>query len=118
MLYNWEPHDNYQKKLLLNLKMFCETERSRVIFMNNTLSKLYFLDLDNLLPAIKPLYSDFGRTAKNQQGIIKSLVLMLDCKYHSIINWAQKIDSDRLLCAVCGFETGPRSIFFLVLQSY
>ena len=84
MLCNWESHVNYQKKLLLNLKLFCEIERSRVISMGNALSKLYLLDLDNLLPVIKPLYSDFGRPAENQQGIIRSLVLMLDSNEHSI----------------------------------
>lgn len=52
MLCNWEPHENYQKKLLLNLILFCETERSRVISMSNALSKLYLRDLDNLLPVI------------------------------------------------------------------
>ena len=111
MLCNWELHENYQKKLLLKLKLFCETERSRVISMSNALSKLYILDLDNLLPVIKPLYSDFGRPAENQQGIIRSLVLMLDFNEHSITNWAPKVDSDRLLCAACGFELGNAPSF-------
>ena len=55
MLCNWEPHEDYQKILLIKLNLFCETERSRVISMSNALSKLYLLDLDNLLPVIKPL---------------------------------------------------------------
>lgn len=54
--------------------------------MNNTLSKLYLLDLDSLLPIIKHLYADTGRLAVNQQGIVRSLVLILDSDKHSITN--------------------------------
>lgn len=46
--------------------------------MDNTLSKLYLLNLDNLLSVIKHLYSNTGQPAVNQQGIVHSLVLMLD----------------------------------------
>jgi hypothetical protein len=51
-----------------------------VVDLDKYVSKLYLLNLDKLLPIIKPLYSYTGRSAKNQQGIIRSLVLMLDLK--------------------------------------
>lgn len=70
MLCNWESHENYQKKLLLNLILFSEIEKSRVVSMDKPLSKLYLFNLDNLLSVVKPLYSDTGRPADNQQGII------------------------------------------------
>ena len=111
MLCNWESHENYQKKLLLNLILFCEIEKSRVVSLDKSLSKLYLLNLDHLLPIIKSLYSDFGRPAKNQQGIIRSLVLMLDSDDHSITNWAPKVASDRILSAACGFEFGEAPSF-------
>lgn len=111
MLCNWEHHENYQKKLLLNLILFCEIEKSRVVSLEKSLSKLYLLNLNNLLPVIKPLYSVAGRPAKNQQGIFRSLVLMLDSKDHSITKWAPKVASDRILCAACGFEFGDAPIF-------
>lgn len=79
--------------------------------MAKSLSKLYLLDLDNLLPVIKHLYSDTGRPANNQQGIIRSLVLMLSSGEHSITKWAPKVASDRLLCAACGFEFGKAPSF-------
>ncbi|TYQ12900.1 UNVERIFIED_CONTAM: hypothetical protein Cloal_3938 [Acetivibrio alkalicellulosi] len=104
MLCNWIPHESYQKKLLSDLNILCENERSRVVSLAKALSKLYLLDLDNLLPIIKPLYSGTGSPAKNQQGIIRSLVLMLDSNEHSITKWAKKVSSDKLLCAACGFE--------------
>jgi hypothetical protein len=111
MLCNWESHENYQKKLLLNLILFCEIEKSRVASMAKSLSKLYLFDLDNLLPVIKHLYSDTGCPAKAQQGIIRSLVLMLSSSEHSITKWAKKVASDRLLCAACGFEFGKAPSF-------
>jgi len=106
MLCHWETHKDYQKMLLLNVIVFSETERSRLVSLDKSLTKLYLLDLDSLLPIIKPLYSDTGRPARNQQGIIRSLVLMLDFNEHSITNWAQKVACDRLLCTACGFEFG------------
>lgn len=106
MLCHWKSHKNYQEKLLACLLLFYETERSRVVAMEKSLSKLYLLDLDPLLPIIKPLFSDFGRPAENQQGIIRSLVLMLDSDKHSITEWSIKVASDRLLCIACDFKFG------------
>ncbi|MDQ2086219.1 hypothetical protein RBH29_07225 [Herbivorax sp. ANBcel31] len=79
--------------------------------MEKSLSKLYLLDLNNLLPIIKHLYSDTGRPAKNQQGIIRFLVLMLDSNEHSITKWAKKVACDRLFCATCGFKYGKAPSF-------
>lgn len=111
MLCNWEPHEEYQKRLLLNLILFSETEKSMVVSMDKPLSKLYLFNLGNLLPVIKHLYSDTGRPSENQQGIVRSLILMLDSDKHSITNWAPKIACDRLLCAACGFEFGKAPSF-------
>ena len=111
MLCNWQSHEEYQKKLLLNLILFYETQEGRVVSMDKALSKLYLLDLDNLLPVIKQLYPVIGRPAQNQQGIIRSLVLMLDFNEHSITNWAPKVANDRLLCTACGFEYGKAPSF-------
>jgi hypothetical protein len=77
MLRDWPCHLLYQESLLLNLTLFFLTDRERVVELDKSISKLYLLNLDKLLPIIKPLYSNTGRSAKNQQGIIRSLVLML-----------------------------------------
>jgi hypothetical protein len=111
MLCYWEPHEDYQKKLLLCLILYDITEKSRVVSMDKSLSKLYLLDLDNLLPVIKHFYSDTGRPTTNQQGIIRSLVLMLDCNEHSITKWARRVACGRLLCVACGFEFGKAPSF-------
>jgi hypothetical protein len=84
--------------------LYYVTQGSRLVSLNKSISKLYMLNLDNLLPVIKHLYPDFGRPAKNQQGIIQSLVLMLDQQDYSITKWASKVASDTLFFDICSFE--------------
>lgn len=106
MLCNWESHESYQKKLVRVMLYYYFIERSRIVELNQSLSKLFLLNLDNLLPIISSLYPALGRPAKNQVGIIRSLILMLDNNIHSITNWAKKVSQNKLLCAACGFEFG------------
>ncbi len=105
MLRNWEQHTEYQKKLMMHLVVMHPIQKNRLIQHSKSISKLYLLNLDSLLPVIKPLYSGLGRPAKNQQGIIRSLVLMLDFKEHSITNWAKTVANDPFLFNLCGFDS-------------
>lgn len=105
MLNKWVPHEKYQRELWLKLMQYCLTQKGRVQTLDASISKLYLLNLDPLLPIIKPLYSDYGRLTKNQQGIIRSLVLMLAVGNHSITNWACTVATDELLFDLCGFDS-------------
>ncbi|MDN5277605.1 MAG: hypothetical protein PWR01_1570 [Clostridiales bacterium] len=105
MLRNWQSHSDYQKQLIQRLSALAQKEKGRLIPLDKAISKLYLLNLDNLLPIIKPLYPDFGRPAKNQQGIIRSLVLMLELQVYSITNWAKRVQHDQLLFDICGFDS-------------
>lgn len=119
MLREWIPHADYQEKLRLKMLIHCEMQRSRVVAYDKSISKLYLLNLDPLLPVVKPLYPDLGRPAKNQQGIIRSLVLMLDQQEYSITNWARKVASDPLLFDMCGFNDnapGVASYYDLMIR--
>ncbi len=111
MLQDWTTHKEYQNNLLLKLLSFFYSDREKVVSLDKSISKLYLLNLNPLYPIIKPLYSNTGRPAKNQQGIIRSLILMLDQGEHDIPKWAVKVSSDRLLCAICGFEYGDAPAF-------
>lgn len=111
MLNDWPSHKEYQEKVMLHLLLFYQTDRERVVELDKSISKLYQLNLDRLFPIVFPLYSITGRPAKNQPGIIRSLVLMLDQDEHDIPKWAAKVASDRLLCAICGFEYGDAPAF-------
>ena len=105
MLGDWQLHKNYQKSLWAKLLLYQKTQRSRLVSLDKAIPKFYLLNLDNLLPIVKPLYPNFGRPTKNQQGIIRSLVLMLDLQEYSITNWAEKVKSDKLLFDICRFDT-------------
>ena len=111
MLRDWPNHHGYQTKLLLDLNLFFVTDGERVVELEKSISKLYLLNLDKLFPIINPLYSNTGCPAKNQQGIIRSLVLMLDQGVHDLPTWAAKVASDKLLCAICGFEFSDAPAF-------
>ncbi|WP_063556248.1 hypothetical protein [Clostridium ljungdahlii] len=95
----------YQEQLYLKMLLYYEMQKSRLVALDKSISKLYLLNLDSLLPVIKPLYSDLGRPAKNQQGIIRSPILMLDQQEHSITKWAKKIAFDPLILDIgwCSF---------------
>jgi len=110
MLREWIWHADYQKVLLLKLIDHFFNQRSRVVLLDKAISKLYLLNLDPLLPVVKPLYTDLGRPAKNQQGIIRSLVLMLDQQDYSITKWSLKVASDPLLFDLCGFSDNAPSV--------
>lgn len=110
LIYNSKIYINNNFIIYCNKKAYTrhlipnEIQRSRVVALDKVISKLYLLNLDNLFPIIKPLYSDLGRPAKNQQGIIRSLVLMLDQQAYSITNWAAKVASNPLLSDLCDFD--------------
>ena len=64
-------------------------EKNRLFKLHqNSLLKLSLFNLDPLLPVVKPLYPELGRPAKNQCEIIRSLILMVDCKKQSFTDWA------------------------------
>lgn len=110
MLRHWNSHEDYQFNLRLKLTVHSATQKSRISKLDKSISKLYLLNLDSLLPVIMPLYADFGRPAKNQQGIIRSFVLMLDRQNYSITNWAREVASDPLYFDLCGFEGSAPSV--------
>jgi len=108
MLLHWNSHTEYQNNIKIKLLLHFEIQKSRLHKLDKSISKLYQLNLDSLLPVIKSLYSDFGRPAQNQQSIIRSLVLMLDRQIYAITNWAGEVASDPLYFDLCGFEgTAP-----------
>ena len=118
MLGDWQLHKDYQESLKLKLLFHQEMQRSRLVSLDKSISKLYLLNLDNLLPIVKPLYPNFGRPTKNQQGIIRSLVLMLDLQEYSITNWAEKVKSDKLLFDICGFDTQKHHLYLHTMTFY
>lgn len=87
MLGPWLLHQKYQQQLFLKLLPHWFFDKGRVLQMESSILKLFHLDLDKILPIIKPLYSNTGAPTKEQAGIIRSLVLMLNQGVHSLADW-------------------------------
>ena len=60
MLREWTCHVDYQEVLRFRLTNHLFNQRSRVIALYKSISKLYLLNLDTLLPVVKPLYPKLG----------------------------------------------------------
>ena len=67
-----------------------------------SISKLYILNLDPLKPIIAPLYSTTGRPSENQPEIFRSLVMMNDLGL-SLDEWIKKLSRNPVLQIACGF---------------
>lgn len=50
-------NSEYQEQLYLKMLLHYEMQKSRLVALDSSISKLYLLNLDSLLPIIKPLYS-------------------------------------------------------------
>jgi len=104
MLGSWIPHSDYVSNLLRNLHWHCIYCSERVFQMEKSILKLFHLNLDKSLSILAPLYSHTGSPSREQAGIIRSFVLMLNQGYSSIPKWADKVANDRLLYDICGFS--------------
>jgi hypothetical protein len=104
MLGPWLPHHEYQQMLILKLIPHYLFNKGRVVQMEPTIMKLFHLDMDKVLPIIKPLYSATGAPAKEQAAMIRSLFLMIELKEYSISQWAETVANDKLYYDICGFQ--------------
>lgn len=105
MLRNWTTHATYQDLVRTELSRMSPQEKSRLPLFHKSLTKLFLLNLDPLLPILKPLYSASGRPSLNQCEILRSLVFMLDYKRYSITDWAKLTAIDPLVRLLCGFSS-------------
>lgn len=103
MLRDWTYHTTYQESVRRELELLSKDEKSRLSLFQDSLSKLFLLNLDPLLSIIKPLYSAFGRPSKNQCELLRSLILMLDRKVYSITEWSHITTKDNIVRLLCGF---------------
>lgn len=66
--------------------------------------KMVHLDVDSLLDLFPPFYSLTGRPAVYQIEMLRSLILMTHFRYVSIKKWVAKLNNDKCLAALCGFN--------------
>jgi hypothetical protein len=101
----WLPHADYQQQVVAELSAIARFNPSALLEYENSISKLYILNLDSLKSIIAPLYSTIGRSSKNQPEIFRSLILMNGLGY-SLDKWIAKLSMNRILQTACGFFSG------------
>lgn len=73
--------------------------------------KMVHLDIDSLIDLLPPFYSLTGRPVVYQIEILRSLILMTHFHYVSIKKWVAKLNNDKCLAALCGFNPSHISQF-------
>lgn len=105
MLGFWRLHSDYQQRVSTELSFIARINPYALLEYENSISKLYILDLDPLKPLIAPRYSSTGRPSVNQPEIFRSLVLMNNLGL-SLDEWIVKLSTNRALQIACGFFDG------------
>jgi len=104
MLGTWRPHAEYQSYLIENILPIFASDRKRVAYYSDALSKLYILDLDPLKSLFEPVFSNTGKPSNQQPEILRSFILMSELGIHSIPDWVTKLKADALLCYMIGVD--------------
>ena len=103
MLGPWPSQDDYQQRVVAELALFAKLNSYALWEYQNSLSKLYILNLDPLLTLVAPLYSTTGRPSINQPEIFRSLILMNDLGF-PLNKWITKLAQNPVLKIACGFQ--------------
>jgi hypothetical protein len=100
----WRSHSDYQKSLVEKLLPVYLSDKNRVSQYATILTKLYWLDLDQIKPLVNEVYSHTGSPAKLQPEIVRSFILMSHLNEPSISNWVAKLKADSLLALMIGVD--------------
>jgi len=99
----WQSHADYQHFVATELSIIARLNPQALLEYEDSISKLYILDLDPLKPIVAPRYSPTGRPSHNQPEIFRSLVMMNDLGF-SLDEWIVKLSNNRVLQMTCGFR--------------
>jgi len=103
LLGHWPSHTHYQQQTAAALSTAAKTNPHVLLEYQDSISKLYILNLDPLKILVAPLYSTTGRPSTNQSEIFRSLVLMNDLG-HPLDKWVPKLSNNPVLQKACGFK--------------
>jgi len=110
MLGYTRSHKDYIKFVIDGLRVIAIEHPEQINKYRIAISKMLILNLDPLIPIIKPLYPDGGRMAERQLEIFRSFILMKDLGI-PLNNWVDKLTHNPVLRLVAGFnlETMPNT---------
>jgi len=101
-------HAEYQEFLLTHLK---KEDPSQLKLYEEVINKAYLLNLDPLRDYLTGMYaSDQGRPATDPTDMLRSLVVMTECKVTGITQWARDLKRNRILAVICGFKPAEEEV--------
>lgn len=106
LLGQWRSHLDYRQYVAQELQRRWPVYQQSILQYQNGIKKLWLLNLDDLRGELALYYASTGRPAENQPEILRSLVMMVECREDSIDSWVGKLRNDDILAIICGFEPG------------
>ena len=104
LLGPWRPQREYQDFIESKLSHLDRQDLPKLQLYENSIAKLYILNLDQARDLFKPLYPTIGRPALYQPEIIRALILMADLNIDGIPALVKRLRGDPFLAAICGFD--------------
>jgi hypothetical protein len=99
----WPSHAEYQQYAVKALSLMANNNHHALLEYQDSIFKLYILNLDPLKKLMEPTYSVTGRPATNQPETFRSLILMNNLGY-SLDEWIIKLSRNPVLQKTCGFQ--------------
>lgn len=106
LLGEWRPHSDYRQYITRELGMRWPVYLQSILGYKDGIKKLWLLNLDELRGELGLCYASTGRPAENQPEILRSLVMMVECREDSIDSWVERLRNDDVLAIICGFAPG------------
>lgn len=105
MLIKCFSYAEFKQFLRQQIPLLYDVEKERLMSFSTSLTKVWFMDLDPVIPLVSQRFSSIGRPVLHDPVcILRSLVLMLALGFHSITKWVKKLRSDDILAVLSGFE--------------
>lgn len=106
LLGKWHTQAEYRAYVAQELGMRWPVYAQGILSYQDAITKLWLLDLDALRWDLSLYYAYTGRPAENQPEILRSLVLMVECREDSIDSWVERLRQNDILAIICGFKPG------------
>lgn len=110
MIKNWQHHSEFQKHLVDRLSTLFSSHQSEIEGYSELIHKVWLLDLDKAMDILQPIYPKFGRPAKQQIQILRSLIAMLDQGFTSLNNWVDTTRKNPVIAVICGFHSEKHAL--------
>lgn len=84
---------------------------SQLKFHEEVINKVYLLDLDPLREYLTSMYASFKeRPATDPIAMLRSLVVMTECKVTGVTQWVRDLERNRIPTVICGLKPAEEEV--------